>query len=390
MHILFVQFYSSAPAPDFHEMAKALRSWGHDVLVGTPNRGGDLEWRDGERAIAVIPGPGQVSEWIRHIRPLELIATRLLQIRFIMRVRAFIRMRGAEIVQVNPPDYACLIPLLMPKSMFFILDVRQAGEVGRGGLTGKFKNWKSIAALRVNGRYFYDHACFATEAAARRVLGDRWQRWATVHRVGQDPRFLEFRWDNVVGTQRQGAVRFVYIGTLSRVRALEHVFAAVEWLLDRTKDFRVEFVGPDEAGGFYHRLLDEKHLGHVIGLKPAVQYQQVPRIVASFDVALAYVPPLADWKYQPTLKVLEYRALGMPIIASDNEPNRDVVEDGVNGVLINDSVEGLGSAMLRFVEDRDFLRTCQLNARSMRRGRTWSESARRYEEVVYQPAKLRR
>jgi len=386
MHILLAQFYSSAPAPDFHEMAKALRSWGHNVLVATPDRAGDLEWHDGERAIAVIPGPGQMRGWMRSARLIELVVTRLMQIGFLMRVRAFIKSRHADVVQINPPDYACLIPLLMPRGMYFILDVRQAGEVGGAGLKGKFKNWKSIASLRANGRWFYDHACFATEAAARRVLGDHWERWATVHRVGQDPQFLEYQWEERQKATGDGPVRFVYIGTLSRVRALEHIFAAVQWLLARTGAFRVEFVGPDAADGFYHRLLSDMKLDHVIELKPAVRYQQVPQVVASHDVALAYVPPLPDWKYQPTLKVLEYRALGMPIIASDNEPNREVVEDGVNGLLIDDSVEGLGGAMFRYIQDREFLHRCQQNARLMRRGRTWSDSAKRYEEVVYRQA----
>ena len=390
MHILLAQFYSSAPAPDFHEMAKALRSWGHNVLVATPNRAGDLEWHDGERAIAVITGPRQIRGWMRSVRPFELIVTRLMQIGFVMRVRTYIKSQRADIVQINPPDYACLIPALMPRGMYFILDVRQAGEVGGAGLAGRLRNWKSSAGLRVNSRWFYDHACFATEAAARRVLGDHWERWATVHRVGQDPQFFEYQWNERQEDSGQGTVRFVYVGTLSRVRALEHVFDAVQWLLERTESFRVDFVGPDEADGFYHGLLTEMKLDHVIELKPAVRYQQVPQVVASHDVALAYVPPLPDWKYQPTLKVLEYRALGMPIIASNNEPNREVVEDGVNGVLINDSVESLGAAMLRYIQDREFLRRCQQNARLMRRGRTWSDSAKRYEEVVYRQANLGR
>lgn len=384
MHILFLQFYSSSPAPDLHEMALALRTWGHTVWVATPDAAGDLEWSDGKQIVAVQRGPRRIPSWVARIRPLAMVALRFVSLGFMIRVRGFVRQSGARIVQLNPPLYAWVVPVFMPRRMYFVLDVRQAGEVGGGGLRGSFKNWKSITSLRINSRWFYDHACFATEAAARRVLGERWQRWATVHRVGQHAQFLSYTWNEQPGEAGDNRlVRFVYIGTLSRTRRLERVFSAVRWLMERRKDFRVDFVGPDEAQGFYHRLVNEMNLSSVLELKPPVPYEQVASVVATYDVAVAYVPPLPDWQYQPTLKVLEYRALGMPIIASDNEPNRDVVRDGTNGVLVNDTVESIGHAMLRFIEDRAFLRHCKQEARLMRRGQTWTDVAKRYEEVVY-------
>jgi len=383
MHILLAQFYSRTPAPDYDEMAAALRSWGHRVWVGTPNINGDVEWKDGPRIVSVQRGPAHLTPLVRQIRPFAMAASRVAAIRFVLRVRSFISHSGADIVQVNPPAYAFLFPLLISRRTRFILDVRQIGEVAGGGVMGRLRNWRTRIGLRLNAWLFYDHACFATEAAARRVLGERWPKWATVHRVGQGPGFLNHRWPASVQEDRSSPVRFIYLGTISRVRKLEQILHALRWVLQREKNFAVDFVGPDEAEGFYHRLVGELNLSSIVTVKPPIRYQEVPQMLASYDVALAYVPPVPDWRYQPTLKILEYRALGMPIIATDNEPNREIVQDGVNGILIQDSVESLGNAMLRFVTDRVFLHQCQTNARRMRRGITWSDSAKRYEQVVY-------
>lgn len=75
--------------------------------------------------------------------------------------------------------------------------------------------------------------------------------------------------------------------------------------------------------------------------------------------------------YHPTLKVLEYRALGLPIIATDFRPNRAVVEDGANGLLIDNTPESIAAAMLRYICDSDFLAHSRATAAARREGLTW-------------------
>jgi len=96
-------------------------------------------------------------------------------------------------------------------------------------------------------------------------------------------------------------------------------------------------------------------------------------------VALAYVPELpADWMYHPTLKVLEYRALGLPIIATDFRPNREIVENGVNGLLVENTPESIAAAMLRYICDPGFLARSSAEAQSRRAGLPWNNVADQY------------
>lgn len=384
MKIALLQFYSHAPAPDLHEMARSLRFWGHRVLVATPNKPGDLVWDDGQGSVACQKRPAGPASRAWRVPVIRSVVQRIERLAFLARVRAYIRAEGFDVVQVNPSRYEGLLTLGLPASTLTVLDVRQAGEVSDGTVRGRFRNWRVRTGLRFNATFLFDHACFASEAAATRILGAGWRSRATVHRVGQHPSFLAHQWELREEGESPEEIRFVYTGTISRVRRLEHLIEAFHRLSIRRKDFSVDFVGPDASEGFYERLVRDAGLDRRVRFLPAVSYAEVASLVSAYDVALAYVPDVQDWRYQPTLKILEFRALGMPVIASDNKPNREVVQDGVNGLLIGERVDDLVHAMERFAADRGFLRSCRTEARRMRRGRTWEDSAREYLDRVYE------
>lgn len=390
MHIALVQFYSSTPTPDYHEIASSLRASGHTVWVGTPNSDGDLAWHDGERVIAIQRGPARVPQALLRVRLAAMALRRIMYLRFMRSVRGFLREASPDIVQVNPTIGAFLLPLFMPKRIRFILDIRQINDGGGADWIGKLRDRMAIRTWRIWTGTIYDRACFATAAGARRVLGEGWSRWASIVPVGVDQRFMSIDRADATSRGREHPIRFIYVGTLSKYRRLERILFAVKRMVQETRDFQVVFLGPDHAEGFYQRLVDELNLNAVVTISPPVRYHDVPDAVSRYDVALAYVPCFPAWRYQPTIKVLEYRALGMPMAATDIESNREFVEDGVNGVLVEDSAEGLAEGMLRFVTDREFLDRCTANAQKMRQGMTWSEVAKMYEQDVYLRCQARR
>jgi glycosyltransferase involved in cell wall biosynthesis len=179
------------------------------------------------------------------------------------------------------------------------------------------------------------------------------------------------------------AVRFLYVGSLLTGKRLEGLLQAANVLRASTDRFRLTLMGPGDGAEHYCGLAASMGLEHLVDIRPPVPYREVPHVVSGYDVAAASVPDIEDRQYQVTLKVLEYRALVVPILASDLPPNRDVVLQGVNGVLAkNDSTE-FAAGMRRFVEDRSFLAACRSRALAMREGRTWEDVARVHEEDVY-------
>jgi glycosyltransferase involved in cell wall biosynthesis len=384
MRIALLNFYK-APNPDNQNIASALRERGHNVYLGQRGRTDDLEWYDREGLVAVLPGPLRLPEWSLETPLVAPVLRRLRYLPFMLRVRRWLRQTRPDIVQVNPSSFHGLwiLPLFMPRRMRFLLDVRQIGIGARPGRIGRFRAWWSVRTRCVLARWFYDGACFNHVATARRVLGERWSQWATVVPVGISPTFLSTR-RKEVATGADLPLSFVYLGALSRVRELELLFQAIQRVQASTSDFRVLFVGPDLASGHYQRLGDKLDLDGVAVLRPPVPYEEIPELLADCDVGLAYVPDRTTWHLQPTIKVLEYRAAGLPILSTDVGGHRESVEHGVNGLLVQNTVEGLSEAMLRFINDSDFLENCRSNAARMRRALTIDRVAQMYEQDVYQ------
>jgi glycosyltransferase involved in cell wall biosynthesis len=387
MHIVLLHFYSHSPTPAYQEIAAALRKRGHTVWVGARDTMGDLAWQDEEHTFEVTRGPSSPSDLLVRIPFLRLFAERVHFLGFILRVRSFLRDSEPDIVQVNHASvrWLAVLPLFMPRQVHFVLDFRQVGQRGAKEPVGRFKGWLMDSWRRFCSRYIYDATCFLHQAGARKILGQDWPKWGVVVPLGVCQRFLDIEDSAFDRRDDLGPVKFLYIGTLSRVRHLEQILFAVQQALLSTRDFRIDFIGSDSSQGFYEELIGELELDSVVKVLPPVPYQNVPEVIASYDVALAYVPERpAHWLYQPTMKVLEYRAVGTPIMASDNEPNRDIVRDGENGILVLNTPESLAGGFIRFVLDRAFLARCQLHARQMRQGETWDQVAGMYEQDIYQ------
>jgi len=214
-------------------------------------------------------------------------------------------------------------------------------------------------------------------------LGSMWTRWATVVPLGVDARFLSAP-ARVHADDEGYKVRFLYIGSLSRVRKLDRLLAAAALLKQRTNNFELHLVGPDNAEGYYQTEVKRLGLDDVAAVLPAVAYTDIPQVVSAADVAIAYVPEEpTDWQYQPTLKVLEYRALGVPIIATDVRPNRQEVDDGVNGLLCGNDPAAWASAMATFVDHSERVAAFCHRAQAMRRALSWRDVAEMYERDIY-------
>lgn len=374
MHILLAQFYSSQPTPDYDKIAEDLRGRGHTVWVGTPNQAGDVEWRDGQ-GVAATTSPARS----RLPRPL---ARRLAKLSLFRRVRRFIAQTRPDIVQVNAFDLFRFLPLMMPRSTRYVLDVRQINEQHGVGPVGRARAALQNRSRPVYSRLFFDRTTFLHAAGARQVLGDHWAKWATIVPMGVDPQFLAVR---RAATPAAGPVEFIYIGRLTLRRHLERIIDAAALVRQQTDHFRVIFRGYPADNGFYSECVRRHHLESIVSILPPIPYEQVPAATIAHDVALAYVPELPiDWMYHPTLKILEYRAMGLPIIATDFLPNRELVREGANGLLVQNTPESIAEAMLRYICDPGFLARSRAAAADMRQGETWDRVATQYLSLYEQ------
>jgi len=185
----------------------------------------------------------------------------------------------------------------------------------------------------------------STEVAA--YLGEFPGASEKVHVIwnGVDPhRFPE---DMEPTLPQPGTFTIGFVGTLKPWHGLSTLVEAFAGLHERHPHSRLLIVGdgPERA-----RLVEDirsRGLEAAVHMTGAVAPAQVPGFLASMDVPVAPYPALDHFYFSP-LKVYEYMAAGLPVVASRTGQLIEMIENDVTGILVppGDPV-GLTSALDR-------------------------------------------
>lgn len=179
-----------------------------------------------------------------------------------------------------------------------------------------------------------DRALQAQAGAADRVLAVSEPVSAWVR--GRVPSARVVVTPNGVDPQRVRAVRHdpedtptvVFVGTLKPWHGVEHLLEAAA-LARRPWQVRIVGDGP-QAPSLRARAAE---LGLDVDFRGAVTPAEVPAQLQGAHVAVAPYPDGQDQYFSP-LKVLEYSAAALPVVASDVGQLGDLVRDGVTGLLV--------------------------------------------------------
>ena len=81
-----------------------------------------------------------------------------------------------------------------------------------------------------------------------------------------------------------------------------------------------------------------------------VENTKMPKIYNQADIFVS--PSLLEGSSKV---LLEAMACGLPIVATDNEGNKDIINNGENGLLVNESIEGLSSGIKAILENKNVM-----------------------------------
>ena len=160
-----------------------------------------------------------------------------------------------------------------------------------------------------------------------------------------------------------------FVGTLRPWHGLETLVEAFDALRSRCPRARLLIVGDGPGRADLAADLAARSLADCTRLTGAVEPDEIPSLIASMDVAVAPYPDLDHFYFSP-LKVYEYMAAQLPVVASRIGQLVEIIEDGVNGLLCPPGdAAALAAALLR-LETEPELRE--------RLGRAGRENAARY------------
>lgn len=124
-----------------------------------------------------------------------------------------------------------------------------------------------------------------------------------------------------------------FVGTLKPWHGLEVLLEAFARLARIDESTRLRLVG---HGPQHEALAAQAHelgIAHRVDFVGAVAPQEMPAELAAMDIAVAPYPQLPDFYFSP-LKIYEYLAAGLPVVASDIGPCAEILDGGALGVLV--------------------------------------------------------
>lgn len=148
-------------------------------------------------------------------------------------------------------------------------------------------------------------------------------------------------------------------------------------LVQRYRDLRLVIVGDGPLRGELERDMGERELMRSVVFTGSLPHEEVVPLIRQFDVALApYSRPEHAFYFSP-LKLFEYMACGVPVVAARLGQIAEVVRDGETGLLYSPGeLDALVAACDRLLADPDLRRRLSHAAAKEIHGRyTWDHNA---------------
>lgn len=173
----------------------------------------------------------------------------------------------------------------------------------------------------------------------------------SAHPLGSPAEF--FRPASTVRRQPGGHMIAVYHGTMSPDRGLKVMIDGAAILAQKRRDFRILLVGCFEKDQkLIKELTSSASVEDLFDIRPPMQHSDLPEVLWSSDIGISLLEPNAYFTSSPPVKVLEFLAAGLPVIANDIETHRLFLTNEVNSILVRYDALSFSQALENLISNR--------------------------------------
>lgn len=188
----------------------------------------------------------------------------------------------------------------------------------------------------------------------------------------------------------EGEATVGFLGTLKPWHGLATLVEAWALLRRHKPAVKLLIVGDGPEYESVKNRIDALGLSDGVTFSGAVQPDEVPQWLAKMDIAVAPYPNMEHFYFSP-LKIYEYMAAGIPVVATHVGHLDSVVSDGLNGVLVEaENPKEMATAMASLLDDPERLRRMGQAARqTAENGHGWNAVVSRILDIAAAAGRLK-
>lgn len=177
------------------------------------------------------------------------------------------------------------------------------------------------------------------------------------------------------------SIQLIYHGSMHYERNLMTLCRAVKLANDNGMSFRLSLVGD---GTEREELMTyAAQTDRIIRVIPSVAYEDIPELLAQAHIGVLPFPDEEKFRVSSPIKLFEYMATGLPILATRIVCHTDVVGDGNYVIWAEDASEqGLFNALKKAWQSRGQLKEMGQHAASASQAWTWKASALKLKDAL--------
>ncbi len=249
-----------------------------------------------------------------------------------------------------------------------ILDIR-TGSVRSNYFIRNLKN-----LILMMDSMFYQNKSFVSKGLMEKYR---------VFMFGKTPHLLPLgaQISNLKPSLLNNKIKMVYVGTFQN-RNLEKSICGVCKFKNENQSIDIEYViygsGSDNTINNIKNKIDEYNANDYIKLNGYLLHEELYSVLSRFNVGLSFIPKTKYFDVQPPTKTFEYIAAGLITVATNTQANKEIIIDGSNGILIEDSSEGVYEGLQKITK-RQF---DPLKIKSTIGINTWEEISKQFEKII--------